>query len=42
MRKLVRNHEKNDFYDSDDEKDPYASSVSSTVTILIGMNSFIY
>jgi transcription initiation factor TFIIF subunit alpha len=28
MRKLVREHEKNPSYDSDDEADPYASSVS--------------
>lgn len=28
MRKLVRNLEKNNVYDSDEDHDPYASSVS--------------
>ena len=28
MQKLIRNREGNDAYDSDDEKNPYASSVS--------------
>jgi hypothetical protein len=30
MRKLIRNLERNDVYDSDDEKNPYASSVRDT------------
>jgi transcription initiation factor TFIIF subunit alpha len=29
MRKLVRNLEKNRAYESDEDKDPYATSVSS-------------
>jgi transcription initiation factor TFIIF subunit alpha len=29
MKKLIRNLEKNNAYDSDEEKNPYASSVSS-------------
>ena len=33
MKKLIRNLEKNTAYDSDDERNPYASSVSSIIPI---------
>ena len=35
MKKLIRNLEKNAAYDSDDERNPYASSVSFVVLIYI-------
>jgi transcription initiation factor TFIIF subunit alpha len=31
MKKLIRNLEKNTAYDSDDEKNPYASSVGGDI-----------
>lgn len=34
MKKLIRNLEKNTAYDSDDERNPYASSVSSIVAAM--------
>jgi transcription initiation factor TFIIF subunit alpha len=35
MKKLIRNLESNTAYDSDDERNPYASSVSFSVLIFL-------
>lgn len=35
MRKLVRNLEKNNVYESDEDHDPYASSVRITRYIIV-------
>lgn len=38
MRKLVRNLEKNNVYESDEDHDPYASSVSIHIYKLLNGN----